>query len=77
MELALHLADEPAPAFQAASRFGRAAGVVAAHRRLCRGGRAAQGKGVVFVKEPARMAYGDTDAVFADTCGNLINLHQE
>jgi hypothetical protein len=34
-------------------------------------------KGVVFVKEPGRMAYGGMDAVFDDTCGNLINLHQE
>jgi predicted enzyme related to lactoylglutathione lyase len=34
-------------------------------------------KGVGFVKEPARMAYGGMDAVFADTCGNLLNLHQD
>jgi predicted enzyme related to lactoylglutathione lyase len=34
-------------------------------------------KGVVFVREPARMAYGGTDAVFDDTCGNLLNLHQD
>ena len=34
-------------------------------------------KGVVFVKEPGRMAYGGIDAVFADTCGNLLNLHQD
>jgi hypothetical protein len=33
-------------------------------------------KGVVFVREPARMDYGGMDAVFDDTCGNLINLHQ-
>jgi hypothetical protein len=31
----------------------------------------------VFVKEPGRMAYGGMDAVFDDTCGNLINLHQD
>ena len=34
-------------------------------------------KGVVFVKEPGRMDYGGMDAVFDDTCGNLINLHQD
>jgi predicted enzyme related to lactoylglutathione lyase len=34
-------------------------------------------EGVVFVKEPGRMAYGGIDAVFADTCGNLLNLHQD
>ena len=47
------------------------------HRRLRRRGRAAQGPGVVFVKEPARMAYGGMDAVFADTSGSLLNLHQD
>jgi len=34
-------------------------------------------KGVVFVSEPSRMDYGGMDAVFADTCGNLLNLHQD
>ena len=34
VELVLHLADEPARAFQAASRQARPAGAVAAHRRL-------------------------------------------
>jgi hypothetical protein len=32
---------------------------------------------VVFVKDPGRMACGGMDAVFDDTCGNLINLHQD
>jgi hypothetical protein len=26
---------------------------------------------------PARMDYGGIDAVFDDTCGNLVNLHQD
>ncbi len=34
-------------------------------------------KGVNFVMEPTKMSYGGTDAVFEDTCGNLINLHQD
>ena len=34
-------------------------------------------KGVVFVMEPTRMPYGGTDAVFDDTCGNLLDLHQD
>ena len=34
-------------------------------------------KGVVFVKEPGRRDYGGIDAVFDDTCGNLLNLHQD
>jgi catechol 2,3-dioxygenase-like lactoylglutathione lyase family enzyme len=33
--------------------------------------------GVRFTKEPGRMPYGGTDAVFDDTYGNLINLHQD
>jgi Glyoxalase/Bleomycin resistance protein/Dioxygenase superfamily len=33
--------------------------------------------GVEFVKEPSRMDYGGIGAVFDDTFGNLINLHQE
>jgi predicted enzyme related to lactoylglutathione lyase len=34
-------------------------------------------KGVVFVKEPYRRDYGGIDAAFADSCGNLLNLHQD
>jgi predicted enzyme related to lactoylglutathione lyase len=34
-------------------------------------------KGVVFVEEAHRRDYGGIDAVFADTCGNLLNLHQD
>jgi hypothetical protein len=32
---------------------------------------------VVFVKEPGPMPYSGIDAVFDDTCGKLLNLHQE
>jgi len=32
--------------------------------------------GVVFRTKPTKMAWG-TDAVFEDTCGNLIGLHQD
>jgi predicted enzyme related to lactoylglutathione lyase len=77
VELVLHLADEPARAFQQASReLGRPVislrtdDCVAEAERLT-------ARGVVFVKEPSRMAYGGMDAVFADTCGNLLNLHQD
>jgi len=34
-------------------------------------------RGWCFVQEPARMDYGGMDAVFDDTCGNLVNLHQD
>jgi len=77
VELVLHRTDEPARAFQEASREQgrpvlslRTDDIAADAERL-------KAKGVVFVKEPARMAYGGIDAVFEDTCGNLLNLHQD
>jgi catechol 2,3-dioxygenase-like lactoylglutathione lyase family enzyme len=77
VELALHLADAPARAFQRASRqVGRP--VISLRTDDCqRDAERLKAKGVVFVREPARMAYGGMDAVFDDTCGNLINLHQD
>jgi catechol 2,3-dioxygenase-like lactoylglutathione lyase family enzyme len=76
-ELVLHLADEPARAFQAASRaIGRP--VLSLRTDDCAGEtERLKAKRVVFVKEPGRMAYGGIDAVFDDTCGNLVNLHQD
>ena len=77
VELVLHLADEPARAFQAASRQAgrpvlslRTDDCAAEAKRL-------KSKGVVFVKEPYRRDYGGIDAVFTDTCSNLLNLHQD
>jgi catechol 2,3-dioxygenase-like lactoylglutathione lyase family enzyme len=77
VELVLHLADEPAQAFQQASRQAgrpvlslRTDDCAAEAERL-------KAKGVVFIKEPYRRDYGGIDAVFADTCGNLLNLHQD
>jgi predicted enzyme related to lactoylglutathione lyase len=77
VELVLHLADAPARAFQQASRqAGRP--VLSLRTDDCAGEAARlKAKGVVFVKEPSRMAYGGMDAVFDDTCGNLLNLHQD
>jgi catechol 2,3-dioxygenase-like lactoylglutathione lyase family enzyme len=77
IELVLHLADEPARAFQQASRqAGRP--VLSLRTDDCVGEvERLKAKGVVFVKEPGRMAYGGIDAVFADSCGNLLNLHQD
>ncbi|HZA82446.1 MAG TPA: VOC family protein [Actinomycetes bacterium] len=77
VELVLHLADEPARAFQAASRaIGRP--VLSLRTDDCAGEtEQLKAKGVVFVKEPGRMAYGGVDAVLDDTCGNLVNLHQD
>jgi catechol 2,3-dioxygenase-like lactoylglutathione lyase family enzyme len=77
VELVLHLADEPARAFQEASReAGRP--VISLVTDDCVGeAERLKAKGVVFVKEPGRMEYGGMDAVFDDTCGNLVNLHQD
>jgi catechol 2,3-dioxygenase-like lactoylglutathione lyase family enzyme len=77
VELVLHLTDEPARVFRQASReLGRP--VFSLRTTDCAGDAARlKAKGVVFVREPARMEYGGMDAVFDDTCGNLINLHQD
>jgi catechol 2,3-dioxygenase-like lactoylglutathione lyase family enzyme len=77
VELVLHLTDEPARAFQAASReAGRP--VLSLRTDDCAGdAERLKAKGVVFVREPARMDYGGMDAVFTDSCGNLLNLHQD
>ena len=77
VELVLHLTDEPARAFQVASReLGRP--VISLTTDDSAGdAERLEVKGVVFVKEPGRMDYGGMDAVFDDTCGNLINLHQD
>ena len=77
VELVLHLADAPARTFQAASRE-RGRPVLSLHTDDCqREAERLKAKGVVFVKEPGRMPYGGIDAVFDDTCGNLLNLHQD
>ncbi len=77
VELVLHLADAPARAFREASRqAGRP--VLSLRTDDCqRDAERLKAEGVVFVRGPARMAYGGMDAVFDDTCGNLINLHQD
>jgi len=77
VQLSLHLSDEPARAFQAAARqLGRP--VISLTTDDCAGeAERLKARGVVFVKEPGRMAYGGMDAVFDDTCGNLINRHHD
>ena len=77
VELVLHLADEPARVFQQASReAGRP--MLSLRTDDCQGeAERLKARGMVFVKEPARMDYGGMDAVFADSCCNLLNLHQD
>jgi catechol 2,3-dioxygenase-like lactoylglutathione lyase family enzyme len=77
VELVLHLADEPARGFRQASReLGRP--VLSLRSDDCeRDAERLKAKGVVLVKEPWWREYGGIDAVFDDTCGNLVNLHQD
>jgi catechol 2,3-dioxygenase-like lactoylglutathione lyase family enzyme len=77
VEVVLHLTDDAARAFRQASRgIGRP--MLSLRTDDCqRDAERLKARGVVFVKEPGRMDYGGMDAVFDDTCGNLINLHQD
>jgi catechol 2,3-dioxygenase-like lactoylglutathione lyase family enzyme len=76
-ELVLHLADAPALAFQQARRQ-QGQPVLSLRVDDCAGeAERLKAQGVVFVKEPGPMPYGGIDAVFADSCGNLLNLHQD
>jgi predicted enzyme related to lactoylglutathione lyase len=77
VQLVLHLADDPARAFQAASRQAGRPVLSLVTDDCVREAERLMAKGVGFVKEPSRMAYGGTDTVFADSCGNLLNLHQD
>jgi catechol 2,3-dioxygenase-like lactoylglutathione lyase family enzyme len=76
VELVLHRTDEPARAFQQASRqLGRP--VLSLRTDDCLGeAERLKAKGGVH-QGTSRMAYGGMDAVFADSCGNLLNLHQD
>jgi predicted enzyme related to lactoylglutathione lyase len=77
VELVLHLADAPARAFQAVSRQAGRPVLSLATDNCAAEAERLKAKGVMFVKEPYRRDYGGIDAVFTDTCGNLLNLHQD
>jgi hypothetical protein len=62
MELVLHLADAPARAFQQASRDAGRPVLSLCTDDCQRDADGLKAKGVVFVKEPARMAYGGLDS---------------
>jgi hypothetical protein len=73
LQLALYLADYQARAFQTACRqIGRP--LFSLRTDNCE---SETERGVMFVKEPSIMPYGGIDAVFDDTCGNLVDLHQD
>jgi predicted enzyme related to lactoylglutathione lyase len=77
VELVLHLADEPARTFRQANRETGRPMLSLCTDDCRREAERLKSMGVVFVKEPAPMDHGGIDAVFDDTFGNLINLHQE
>jgi predicted enzyme related to lactoylglutathione lyase len=76
-ELLLEIPDEAASAYRQAVRdAGKPATALvtedcqADYERL-------MASGVAFTTPPTKLPYGGTDAVFDDTCGNLICLHQD
>jgi catechol 2,3-dioxygenase-like lactoylglutathione lyase family enzyme len=79
-EVELQLAvpdDEPARSLQKA-RYDAGRPAIAFHSSDIQAEyKTLQGKGVRFTMAPTKMPYGGTDAVFDDTCGNLICLHQD
>jgi predicted enzyme related to lactoylglutathione lyase len=76
-ELLLEAPDGPAQAFQRARReAGRPATALATSDCHAEAQRL-KAAGVRFVMEPTTLPYGGVDAVFDDTCGNLICIHQD
>ena len=76
-QLLLALATPAATALQAARRETGTPAVSFTTADSFRSHQELIGKGAVFLSEPRQMAYGGTDAVFEDGCGNLLNLHQD
>ncbi|MBV8933503.1 MAG: VOC family protein [Kutzneria sp.] len=76
-ELMLGLANDAGRAFQRA-QYGRGKPAIAFTTDDCRREyQRLRAHGVKFTVEPTKMEYGGTDAVFDDTCGNLICIHQD
>jgi catechol 2,3-dioxygenase-like lactoylglutathione lyase family enzyme len=76
-QLVLHLADEAAKSFQAASRAAGRPSLALVTDDCERSYQALRAKGVLFTMPPTQLGYGGTDAVFEDGFGNLIDLHQD
>ena len=75
--LGLNLADDAARALQRKRREDGTPAIAFATTDIGTEYERLKGRGVVFTMEPTTMPYGGTDAVFDDTCGNLICLHQD
>jgi predicted enzyme related to lactoylglutathione lyase len=77
VEVVLHLGDDAARAFQQAAKTAGRPLISLSSDDAQRDYERLRANGVEFMMPPTRMDYGGTDAVFDDTCGNLINLHQD
>lgn len=76
-ELLLGLPDEAAAAFQKHVYENGRPAISLATSDLDADYARLREAGVEFTMPPTQMPYGGTDAVFDDTCGNYINLHQD
>ncbi|MGH8835851.1 MAG: VOC family protein [Actinomycetes bacterium] len=77
VEVTLHVSDDAARAFQQAAKAAGRPSLSLSTDDAQRDYERLRANGVEFAMPPTRMDYGGTDAVFDDTCGNLINLHQD
>ncbi|MGH3329416.1 MAG: VOC family protein [Streptomycetales bacterium] len=76
-QLLLGAPDEAARAFQRTMYTAGKPATSLSTDDLTRDYETLKARGVTFVMEPTMMPYGGTDALFDDSCGNLINLHQD
>ena len=77
VQITLHISDDAAKAFQQAARAAGRPSISLSTDDCQREYERMRANGVEFTLPPTRMDYGGMDAVFDDTCGNLINLHQD
>lgn len=77
VEVTLHIGDAAAQAFQQAAKAAGKPTLSLTTDDAQRDYERLRANGVEFTVPPTRMEYGGIDSVFDDTCGNLINLHQE
>ncbi|MCI0687644.1 MAG: VOC family protein [Sporichthyaceae bacterium] len=77
VQITLHTSDDAATAFQQAAKAAGRPSISLSTDDCQREYERMRANGIEFTVPPTRMDYGGMDAVFDDTCGNLINLHQD
>jgi predicted enzyme related to lactoylglutathione lyase len=77
VKLMLGHADAPGAALQKARYDAGTPAIALTSKDVQAEYESLQAKGVRFTTPPTKQPYGGTDAVFDDTCGNLICLHQD